>query len=167
MRGQVGEGSSGHKAHGHVRVAGSPFALVVVCARQDGGGGRVVRGHATAPDLRRAAHTTSACCRERWARARMSGEGSSFAHTPCREDAEQVVDAAGFQERRVAPSGRFHRVARSRGKPRAEEERLLQQHPRKFCGGLPLGIRYRNVTDRTCHVPAQANGVEVQPTRDR
>ena len=38
----------------------------------------------------------------------VSGEGSNFAHTPCREDAEQVVDAAGFQEGRVAPSGRFH-----------------------------------------------------------
>ena len=74
MCGQVGEGSSGHKAHGHVRVAGSPFALVVVCARQDGGGDRVVRGHATALDPRRAAHTTSACCTKgRWARARSVG----------------------------------------------------------------------------------------------
>ena len=38
----------------------------------------------------------------------VSGEGSNFAHTPCREDAEQLVDVAGFQEVRLTPPGRFH-----------------------------------------------------------
>ena len=39
---------------------------------------------------------------------RVSGKGSNFAHTPCRDDAEQLVDAAGFQEVRLTPPGRFH-----------------------------------------------------------